>query len=308
MSTTEVLCNLHPGEQLPDLVKLVLRELKSLHVSCGENCLEVTKSGQDFIGICVFYKDGSALLQDRDRRIRSGYIFAEASSVLAPRTGSNTMHRTAYNLIFDKIENTPGILIVGFSQQNRKLKGTSRTFNSNNLTNLLPQSQRDGQCLFSLRTLIFGSIIVHKLNGIRNVTPHSACLAMCLFLIVKTDGDASDLDNFPVADIDLDNQQIFLRTFFANYNVAENILKVAFNDISGVGVLSPLLFGLDRKAEKYTRAKWAMKQLMEGFKADMSPHEFQSFMQNLTDRYTKDSFIGSILYWICVIFGIIPLR
>lgn len=141
------------------------------------------------------------------------------------------------------------------------------------------------------------------------MSPHSACLALCLFLIVKADGDQSDLNNFPVAEIDLDNQHIFLRDFFRSYNIEENILTIAFNDpMTGLGVFSPLTFGLDRRMERWTRAKWAMKQLMEGFRADLQADEFASFMRNLSGRYNSDSFIGSILYWLLTIFGIIPLH
>lgn len=150
MSAETVLNNLHPSENISELIRSILRSLKGLHISCGVNCLEVTKSTENFVGICVFYRNGSEVVEDRGRRIKSGYIFAEQSTVLSNSPG-NTMHRAAYNLIFDQIEHREGIVIIGFAQQNRTLKGTSRTFNSGNTTNLLPLSQRDGQCLFSLR-------------------------------------------------------------------------------------------------------------------------------------------------------------
>lgn len=103
-----------------------------------------------------------------------------------------------------------------------------------------------------------------------------------------------------MADIDLENREIFLRGFLSGYNIGDNILKVAFNDPTTplVGSVS-LLVGY---FERWTRAKWAIKSLMEGFQEDLNSEEFKYFMMSLSSKFKQDSFISSILYWLLKIF------
>jgi len=82
--------------------------------------------------------------------VKSGYIFMESSSCLNGTSGT-TMHRQCYERMFRDIEQQDGVIIVGFAQQRKQLKGVSGTFNSNLSTKLIPGQNR--QCLFSFRLL-----------------------------------------------------------------------------------------------------------------------------------------------------------
>lgn len=144
------------NEQPPNqsLQQDILSTIKSLHISCGVDMKGpvMAKSNDDFIGICILHANGDKVLQDsKGRRVKSGYILTTSRADLkTPKDvkGTDTLHRQAYSKIFGDLETLPGVVIVGFSQHHKVLKGSSATFNSNNCTNSLPG--RKG-CLFSYR-------------------------------------------------------------------------------------------------------------------------------------------------------------
>jgi len=47
-----------------DVSKKVRKSLKTLHISCGLNCLGVGRSVEDFVGLCIFHPDGDKVLED----------------------------------------------------------------------------------------------------------------------------------------------------------------------------------------------------------------------------------------------------
>lgn len=97
---------------------IIMLELETMYISCES--VDAAASLEDFVGVCVFTKDGSKVYTDANgRRVRSGYLWMVPSRDLR---GSGTFHSQAYEKGFSNMDGRDGVAVVGFSQQNGRLQ------------------------------------------------------------------------------------------------------------------------------------------------------------------------------------------
>lgn len=123
---------------------------------------------------------------------------------------------------------------------------------------------------------------MYKLNEFRNTTPYSACACVCLFLILKNNKNngESDLDKFPILDIDLDNRQVFLKEMLGNFGFGKVILDAAFKPDND-GILEAVL------------------QITKGLKANLNADEFKLFISTLSGVYDDpNSSMGAAMLYV----------
>ncbi|KAH7709109.1 hypothetical protein AAVH_23634, partial [Aphelenchoides avenae] len=189
---------------------IIMLELETMYISCES--VDAAASLEDFVGVCVFTKDGSKVYTDANgRRVRSGYLWMVPSRDLR---GSGTFHSQAYEKGFSNMDGRDGVAVVGFSQQNGRLQARSGTLNSgSNVTNMIYTSYGANRTmLFMYQAPIFGAVILHKVLASRqrscqNLSVYACVLTVAICAVVQRHGTQAAKARLP--NVQIDNVDFF---------------------------------------------------------------------------------------------------